>query len=115
MPKYKALEKGYDGNRVIKAGEVFEAPMSYGTWMELVEKPESKEDIPSVVGPVLNPPTPQTGDAPAVTAPADTAAVPASVKPEKPPKPEKPAKPRAAKPTKEKPVAEPKPTGLSGQ
>lgn len=37
MKTYKAKERGYDGRRVIEAGEVFTTDIKQGSWMEPVE------------------------------------------------------------------------------
>lgn len=39
MPKFRALEKGFDGYKTILPGEIFESEVSHGLWMELVDKP----------------------------------------------------------------------------
>lgn len=37
MPKFIALEKGFDGTKIIYPGEIFECDRSHGLWMEAVD------------------------------------------------------------------------------
>lgn len=44
MKTYRALSKGYDGQTVIKAGELFTTSIPAGSWMEEVEPAKEAQE-----------------------------------------------------------------------
>lgn len=45
MPKFIALKKGFDGEKIVEEGEEFEADKSYGAWMQPVDEEPEVEPV----------------------------------------------------------------------